>query len=247
VAGLTQVRGSLDEAEAIAAEALDHGQEAGEEDAFTWYSATIAVLRLQQGRLAEIIDLVAEGAAASPELAAWAAFHALALCELGRLDEARGVLDALAAEGFADVPYDLFWLATLCAAGEAAARVGDRAAARTIYDLIAPFAHLPATVTVCSLGSTSRFLGILAATLGDEDAAERHLLDAIADDTRAGSRAWAAAAQIELAELYLRRGRHGDDAQAETLAQDAHAALSGLGAHRLSGRAAALLSSAADH
>src|SRR5262249_26711330 len=58
------------------------------------------------------------------------------------------------------------------------------------------------------------YLGLLARTLGRLDTAERHLLDAIAMNTRMGAHPWAANTRVDLADVLFERNGPGDGQQA---------------------------------
>ena len=181
-AGLLQFQGKLDDAELTALEAFGHGQVAGEDDAFVWFSGQLAATRLQQDRLAEIIDLIADFVAANSELPAWHAVLAVAMCELKRFDEPRAAFEVLSADHFASVPNDQLRTATLCLAAEACRHVGRHAEAASLYELLAPVAGHHGSMAVFSTGSVQRPLGVLSTMLGDHDRAEAHLRTAI-DET----------------------------------------------------------------
>jgi hypothetical protein len=67
------------------------------------------------------------------------------------------------------------------------------------------------------IGAVSRSLGVLAATIGRCDDAERHFEDAIAMNTQTGGRRWVAQAQCDFARTLLERGDPGDGQRAVEL------------------------------
>jgi hypothetical protein len=93
----------------------------------------------------------------------------------------------------------------LACRGTAAAPV-----ARRLYELLAPCAgsHVVLPLMV-SYGSVDYFLGLLAETMGDVDAAERHLRTALEANRRAGSAQWLARTQVALARRLAARGTSG--------------------------------------
>src|SRR6185295_9679322 len=86
------------------------------------------------------------------------------LVTLGRLDEARGELDRIAAHGFADVRHDPNWANTLCEVAEVVVALDDRERAEMLYDLLRPYEARNALgiLTTFSWGSIARTLGRLA-------------------------------------------------------------------------------------
>ena len=65
-ASLALRRGESDRAEELATQALEIGSASEEPDAFTWYGSQLMVVRDQQGRLAELVDLIADVAEQTP-------------------------------------------------------------------------------------------------------------------------------------------------------------------------------------
>jgi hypothetical protein len=75
-------------------------------------------------------------------------------------------------------------------------------------------------VTVC-YGAASRYLGMLAATLGEFDRAEAHFEHALDMNARIGARPWLGHTKAEYALLLRRRGGKGVSERAEVLANEA--------------------------
>jgi tetratricopeptide (TPR) repeat protein len=246
-AGLFIFEGQLDQGERVATEACGLGQLAGETDAFVWLSGQLTAIRIEQARVGEIVDLIGDFVATTPQLRVWSAAYAFALCELERFDDAREVFEQLAEDGFAGVSYDQLWLAALCFATEACRHVGHPAAAQHLYDLLAPWEHLAASVTVFSLGSVARSLGVLATMLGDLDGADAHLRRAIDRNSRDRSPIWTANARLDLADVHALRGGHEAPDLIRSLVDAAHRDVAGLGAVRIERRAAIRLRSSLHH
>jgi hypothetical protein len=75
---------------------------------------------------------------------------------------------------------------------------------------------MPSLGVIC-LGSTERFLGVAARTMGDPDLAISHFEGAITADRRVGNRPLAAIAAADLASTLAMRGHTGDHARAASL------------------------------
>src|SRR5262249_990587 len=122
-------------------------------------------------------------------------------------------------------------------------RFEDSERARKLYALLAPFESHAVVFfiqpTVC-LGAVSRYLGLLAETIGETDLAARHFEDAIAMNMRMGARPYLARTQVEYARALLARGRADDRAYATRLIAEARATASSLGQHMLREQLAAL-------
>ena len=122
-------------------------------------------IRREQGRLAELAPLMRLLAGGG---AAWRPGLAALLVELDMDDEARAVLARVAADGLEPLRETL-WLASLAYLTDASAAVGDEAMAATLYPELAPLEGqnlLIGHVVACH-GAADRYLGMLAATLGD--------------------------------------------------------------------------------
>ncbi|GAY09472.1 AAA family ATPase [Pseudonocardia sp. N23] len=88
-----------------------------------------------------------------------------------------------------DGPRDSEWLPEVVQCARTALIVGDRDAARDVYALLVPFAGQFAIegILAGTWGSVDGHLGRLAASVGDDTAARRHLADAAVLDTAAGA------------------------------------------------------------
>jgi DNA-binding SARP family transcriptional activator len=231
---LVFLRGDFAEAERLAEEALEIGKHAQSWDAGFSYLIMIFAIRREQGRLSEIDELMRRSVDEYPGYRSLRCIVPLLDWELGREPEARAHFDELRADDFGWLPRDGEWLYNLSVLAEAAARLGDRAAARTLYGLLRPFAGMYAQVTAeTAIGSVARYLGILAATMGELDDAVGHLEDAIAMNEKMGAPPWIAHAQHDLARTLLRRARAGDADRAVALADDARRAAEELGMRAL--------------
>jgi hypothetical protein len=87
-----------------------------------------------------------------------------------------------------------------------------------------------------SLGAVDRYLGLLAATMGRLDDAERHLAEAIRLNEGMGARPWTAHSQADLARLLLLRAGSGDLDRARELQRAALATAGSLGMVALEAR-----------
>lgn len=180
------------------------------------------LLRREQGRLAEEEAAVR----ASVDEFPWYPLHRAALAclliDLGRDAEARAVFEDLAQDEFRALYRDCQWLLGISLASEACARLGDAPMAATLYEQLAPFAGRHAVGNPeGSVGAVDRYLGLLAATFGRLDLAERHLTEAVAFNERMGARPWSAHSQHDLAQVLMRRDAPGDRDRAEELDRSA--------------------------
>lgn len=206
------VDGRFADAERLAVEALELGQETQNPNAVMQFGAQLFELRYEQGRLEEILESLERFAEEYPAFPGWRCAVAWACAQTGREAQARRLLAELARDRCAVLPRDLIWLTGVALLARTAARLGDREHAQVLYELLLPYGHrclVAAPGAYCS-GSLLRELGILAATLERFDDAERHLRHAL--DVNISMRAPALVAQtrFDLASMLVARARPGD-------------------------------------
>jgi len=166
--------GDADTAEALAAEQMELGERAGQPDAALYFGVILFSIRMEQGRLAEIADLV-EAAGSGPDaLEGVDGLWGITACALGRDEEARTVLDKIGVDSFTHVKEHQAWTSIHWAAAQLACHLGDRDRAEVLYARLLPYAHhlvFPGLVVFDSVAAT---LGALATTLDLPDDAARH-------------------------------------------------------------------------
>ena len=185
------------------------------------YGIQMFSIRREQGRLAEVAPVVKGLIGEKPKEKIWLPGFALIAADLGFEEPARRRLHELAETGF-DMPFDAKRSASLSYVAEAAFLLGDLDAAERLYELMSGYRHMTITVglaTVC-YGAASRYLGMLAATLGEFDKAEAHFEHALEMNERIGARPWLAHTKADYALLLRRRGGRGDSERAEALANE---------------------------
>ncbi len=200
-------------------------------------------IRREQGRLAElapVIRILAGDAREGP----WRPGLVSVLVELGMAEEARRELARVAAQGL-DPLRESLWLASLTYLTDAAAALGDEAVATLVYPELEPLAGASVMIghLVAFYGAADRYLGMLAATLGEWERAEDHLDRAIDMDRRTGANTWLAHSLYERARVLLMRPQ-GDRDRAAALLGEAAGLAERIGMTALMGRVAALGSAA---
>ncbi len=229
------LRGEFDTAERLAERALSSG-DARRSDADCSYRLAMFLVRREQGRLDEIEDLMRDAVRAYPGYRSFGCYIPLLELELGRTAEARLAFEALARDEFAALPHDAEWLFCLCLLAEAAAALGDVAAAELLYGRLRPYVRVNAMAAgEVSIGPVARFAGILAAATGRPDVAAGHFEIALEIDDRMGARPWLAHTQHEYALVLRERGAPGDDARARELLAACRATYRELGIVRSAG------------
>jgi hypothetical protein len=202
-------------------------------------AAQLSMLRWTQGRMGEVEALVRGFADAAPAIVGWRAALARIYCELGREAEARRELERLDERGFAQLPRYNGWLNMMALLSEVCAHLGDARRAGALYDLLLPFERRNVVTAQCVFdGPTSRYLGILAATSGNWDAAERHYELARVTATRQHARPFLALIAVDQARMLVARDRPGDAAHATVLLTEARELAEQLGMDRIVERVA---------
>jgi DNA-binding CsgD family transcriptional regulator/tetratricopeptide (TPR) repeat protein len=205
------------------------------------YGVQMFGIRREQGRLVELAPVVRVLAGNSEPVSAWGPGLAALLAELGMVDETRRTLAGLLVGGLEPLRESL-WLASLTYLTDAAAAVGDQETAALVYPELEPLAGRNVMIGygVASYGAADRYLGMLAATLGDWQLAEEHFVAAVALNQRMGARTWLAHTDYEFGRMLLARGRPEDRARAASLLATAGALAEEIGLAALLARIQAL-------
>jgi DNA-binding SARP family transcriptional activator/tetratricopeptide (TPR) repeat protein len=220
--GLALLAGRFPEAQQLIERANRFGERAHRAEA-TWCAVVQRFpLLLEQGGLEEIRPALEALAAERPDETLLRCLLARLECELGHETQARATLELLARDGFAALTKDLSWLLAIALLAEVAALVGDAQRAALLYELLGPYASLVAGSPHCfTVGSASRYLGLLASVLSRPDEAVRHLEDAAAMNEKIAARPWHAHTKADHARVLLARDASGDRERAGDLLRDA--------------------------
>jgi hypothetical protein len=193
--------GDLAGAEAHAGAALAAWDRDPAPDAVLAYGAQLCMVRLLQGRAAEVAAAADAMVADAPDNPGTFAPRALLLAAAGRQDDAAVLVTALAASDLDGLPHDSQWLLGAVTLAEAAVLVGDVPAMRACAAALAPFPDRLAVLAGPGLvwGSVAHQLGSLALALGRRDEAVAHLERACAIERSFGALPWLARSESRLA------------------------------------------------
>ena len=210
------------------------------------YGIQMFSVRREQGRLAELAPLVRVLAGGDDAGGVWAPGLAALLAELGMHDEARQELDRVREAGLVPLRESL-WLASLTYLADAAAAVGHERTAALLYPELLGQAGTNVMIGygVSSYGAADRYLGMLAATLGEWEDAVRHFDAALELNRRMGMPTWLAHTGYEYGRMLLARGATADRALAEGLLAEAAALAEQIGMPALLARTTSLTSAGA--
>ncbi len=233
--------GDADQADRLAGEALELGLDSGQPDALTIFGANLMNVRWHQGRFDEIVQLVAQAAEDNPGIPTLRAAHALSLCESGRTDEARPLLEAARREDFDDAARDYLWLTMTTLWADTAAWLGDQIAAEVLHRRLAPFEAQGVTTGASFSGSVAMYLARLATVLARHDEAE-HLFERADAQMRALRAPFLHARnQVEWARALIARASATDVRRARDLLTEAGATAVTYGCRAIEQRATDLI------
>ena len=158
--------------------------------------------------------------------------------------DARRELAPLAAEGL-DSYRESLWLTSLTYLTDASAALGDETTAALVYPELEARAGSNVMVghLVSCYGAADRYLGMLAATLGEPGLAVEHFERALELNRRMGATTWQAHTAYEYGR-FLRTRRRADRAQADALLAEAASLAGRIGMPALLGKIHALGTSA---
>ena len=200
--------GDLEDAEERARAAYELGHQL-REDLSGVYGTQMFAVRREMDRLAEVEPVLRLGLSDSGGSATWRPGLVILLAELGMTSQAKEELGDLLAGGLEGQGHDSLWPAALCFLAEASWKVDCPEHARALRPLLTPWKGLGAAVGhhVSHLGSTDRYLAMLARTVGCVDEAELLLESALAFNRALGSTLWESHTLMDLAELRVQQHR----------------------------------------
>jgi DNA-binding CsgD family transcriptional regulator/tetratricopeptide (TPR) repeat protein len=200
--------GNLADAEAMAEHSHDWARLLTGRDASGTHGIQMFGVRREQGRLAELAPVIRILAGEAEREGPWRPGLAVVLAELGMEREAKRELLRLAAEGIDGYQASL-WLATLTYLTDACAAVNDEGMAAIVYPKLEPLAGTNMMIghLVACYGAADRYLGMLAATMGERGRAEEHFEQAMEQNRRMGASTWVAHTAYEYGRFLLGRGR----------------------------------------
>ncbi len=212
---LALFEGRIAEAENAAERSREWGRLLTGRDASGIYGIQMFGIRREQGRLAELAPLIRILATDDGDGSAWRPGLAALLAELGMDADVRSELARVLDDGLDEFRAGL-WVASLTYLADAASAVGDQDTAGLLYPELEPLTGQNVMIGhgVASYGSGDRYLGMLAATLGDSARAERHFEAALELNRRMGAMTWLAHTHFEYGRM-LRRGGEPERAGAQ--------------------------------
>jgi len=207
--GLATLEGRFDDAERLVDESfrigrrIEHPYARGVQRV---HSALLARARGDEARVLEIFDPTPPIRGGPTQ---WVqAFAARAAAAVGRVDEARRLLDDLADGGFEAIPRNIRWHGTILEVAHLCADLGDAERAAALRPLLLPVAqeHGVLPLAICYGGPVSRCLARFAEMLGESDEALHRFEQALDACRELGARPMHAQVLVEQGTLMMRRG-----------------------------------------
>ncbi|MET0459141.1 MAG: AAA family ATPase [Ilumatobacteraceae bacterium] len=221
-AHLAQAAGDLDDAESWATEALRIGTVSGQPDAAVIHNIQMTPVHNQRGAVVETVQDARGVGDIMPELRSLLlAVRAFELLQLGRREEAHGLLRAFAATDFA-VPFDPgAWLVTHTIYASVAVACRDRSLAAALVERLTPLREQLGSTGAAAFEPVGYYIGQLATVLGRYDHADASFASAEAINTRAGAKYNRAVNDLAWATMLIERGTPGDTELARRRLQSA--------------------------
>ena len=177
-AGDAFTRGRLEDAETLGQQAFDLGQATGQPDSAFLYGALLGLIRRDQGRPGEVVELLLSFVAEwrdQPGLPHVHAATAFLGAETDRSSEARRLVKHEAARGFAAPEFNPSSVEYLTLLGDACATLGMTEEGAELYERIAPHHDEVTYDSIFVIGTVAHTLGRLARLLGRQEKATHHL------------------------------------------------------------------------
>ena len=235
------LHGDLDRAERLATEAFDFGSASGQPDAFQYYGIQLMKTRDMQGRLGELVSLIADAADQNPSIPTFKAVLANAHLEAGDEASAGSLVDRAAGTSFA-LPDDSAWFDGMINYAMVVIELQLHDHAGTLMELLAPFADQVPHNGLCPQPPVATILGGLATVLGRYDKAEIYFAQAAELNARGEMRFSDALTNLLWGRLLSARRAVGDIDRARELLQEAALSAAGRGYAKVELRARAELS-----
>lgn len=205
-------------AEQEANRAFQLGLEAGQPDAAGGFGMQVLTLRWMQGRLSEVVPLIAQTLEAVPGVAAMRAGLAFGHAESGQLGEAQALLDVEMEGGIAHRGGS-GWLATHAIWSLVACRTGHQVAAQLLLERLAPWREQFISTHVTVYGPVAYPVGLLETLLGRLDEADADFALALDINEQMEAPFFIALTKVAWARLLVDQG--GDSEKAHRMAFDA--------------------------
>jgi tetratricopeptide (TPR) repeat protein len=203
------LEGRFQECEQLARESLAIGKKAHDRNAELFFGTQMSTLGKLRGQYTELLVQNQRMADKYPSIPTWQASLAQIHARLGNRELARNRFEIFAQSNFSSLPRDGAWVVGMISLAEVCHFLGDQEHARTLYNLLAPFAghNIIIGLAACFNGPVSHFLGLLAATMSRWEEAKRHFEEALDMARKMGARPFEAYTQHAYGAMLLEHDR----------------------------------------
>jgi class 3 adenylate cyclase/tetratricopeptide (TPR) repeat protein len=240
-ASLALLHGDTEEAEKLAAAALEVGTAGGEPDAFALYGVQLMQTRYQQGRIGELVALIADTAEQNPSMPTFKATLAAAHLDDDDQAAARGLVDEAAADSFS-LPDDSAWFDGIINYTRVVIELQARAHGERLIELLVRFRDQVPHNGCIPQPSVATYLGGLATVVGRYEEAESYFEQAAELNARGAMRFAEAETNLYWGRMLLARNGPGDTDRARILLGQARESASARGYAMVARRASSELS-----
>jgi len=237
---LAHLEGRIEQVEQAAYECRRVGERMSDWGALMTAGALLTVARIEQGRAAEIVDVVRQSVVQFKEIVGWRVLLAYVLFKAQRFEDARSTFSDIVLGDF-EIPRNVSWPACMVWLGELAFYLDAKDAAPSLYDRLLPYTGRFAVLGVSAgcFGSIERHLGLLAAASGRLDLGLQHLEAGLAANESAGAALPAAYTKLDLATVLARSGAKADWTRIRALRADVASFAQTMGLAQLASEAVA--------
>jgi class 3 adenylate cyclase/tetratricopeptide (TPR) repeat protein len=240
-ASVALLHGDTEEAEQLATAALDVGTASGQPDAFAFYVLQLLSTRDKQGRLGELVSLIADAAEQFPSIPAYRAGLAAANLDAGDEAAAQELIDEAAAHSFS-MPEDSAWFDGIVYYARVVIELQLRAHGERLIELLVPFRDQVPHDGVVPHPPVATYLGGLATVAGRYEEAESYFEQAAELNTRGEMGFAGAQTNMYWGRMLCARNGPGDADRARELLEQARESAAARGYAMVERRASVELS-----
>ncbi len=215
------VVGDPETAEALSTQALEIGTECGQPDAISFYGTQMMFVRHQQGRLGELLPIIAS-VSNETSMPGYRGGLAAAHLDAGEEREALALLESAAADGFASLTMGIGWLEGVITYTQVAIELQVAQPAALLFDLLAPYHGQVGFNGLIPLEPVAMYLGGLASVIGRYQEAEDYFVQSAEISARMSAQFFAARTDLLWGRMLLESKAQGDAERGRGLLTRAH-------------------------
>ena len=219
-ASLALLHGDTDVAEQLATAGLEVGTAGGQLDALAFYGVQLMKTRDEQGRLGQLVSLVADAVERNPTIPTFRAALAAAHLEAGNEIAARELVDEGAAGSFS-LPHDTGWFDGIVNYAKVVIELGLRAYCEPLITQLEPFRKQVPYNGLIPHPPVAAYLGGLVTVVDRFEEAESYFEQAAELNTRGEMKFAEAYTNMLWGRMLRARGRPGDAVRTRRLLEQA--------------------------